>query len=188
MGHLIGTRWALAAILSAFFLAGCAGSANPGISPDPNAVAVSPKEPLFVRLPEIPDSILAGLAALGWGDGKFQGELRQEILFQFNRKGVPTVEDSSAAVAFLAVRIDSYGPGSGGGAAGYRGVARLRKAESERVFSFSKGKSRAEPPARRDPTVDNIRAIAESVVSGAWKPPSPDKPKAEPPVQLWMVF
>lgn len=174
-----------AALLLALCLAGCAGSGGRAGSPDPEAVAVGAKDPLYVGLPEISDTVLADLAARGWGDGRFQSELRQEILFQFNRKGVPTVEDSAAAAATLAVRIDAYG--SGEGASGFRGGARLRKAETRREYAFRKTKSKAAAPSRQDPTVDNIRAIAESVVSGAWKSPR-RKASEGTPMQMWMLF
>lgn len=142
------------------------------------------KDRLFVSRPALADTALASLSSLGWGEGRFQAELRDEIVYQFQRKGVPTVDDSTAAVAWLAVRLDSYENGPEG--VGYLGSGWLRKTHGERKLPIEKKK--AKDPERKDPTVDNIRAIAEAVVSQARKPKAALRKESAVPVQMWMLF
>ena len=75
-------------------LLGCAGIAT---STQPTSVlSVSAREPLFVALPVVPDSVDTLLSQIGWVTGRFAQELRKELIFQFHKKGMGTIEDSAA--------------------------------------------------------------------------------------------
>jgi hypothetical protein len=187
---------ALAALFCAS-MSGCAGSTaaqgadGKAAGDNKPPVFADAKNALYVSAPAVPDSVDSLLSRLGWGAGRFSSELRKEVVFQLNRKGVPTVEDSAAAKSFLAIGIGEYAEG-GGSPSRYVGSARLRTPSGERLLTFAKAAVRAEAPERPDPTVDNIRLIAEAVVSDAAK--SPQKPaarkskKTEYNPQLIMLF
>jgi hypothetical protein len=70
-------------------------------------VTVGIKDRIYMSQPSLSDPDMANLSALGWGDGRFQAELRKELAYQFQRKGIPTVEDSVTAVAWLSVSLGS---------------------------------------------------------------------------------
>jgi len=191
------------------FWSGCAA-----IRPVPAvkaAVFASSKEALYVALPVVPGSVDSLLARMGWSGGRFAQELRKEIIFQLNRKGLAilqepaTLSDSAAlrstaagsagtasalsdTASSLTVNLKEYVEGSGA-PSHFQGDALLKTSAGERRFDFSKSPKRAEAPERSDPTVDNIRLIAESVVSEACKVPVTKKrsePEITPP--LMMIF
>jgi hypothetical protein len=149
-----------------------------------STVAVGAKDRIFVSEPDLADTVEASLSALGWEGGRFKAELRKEIVYQYQRKGAIAVEDSIAAAAWLSVRLDTYGTGPDG--FGYLGGGCLRKSLDERDFTF--GKSKARVPERQDPTVDNIRVIAESVVNQTWKSRTAARKEREVPTQMRMMF
>ncbi len=172
IGFRIGT--ALAGV-SALFYAGCAGI--PASQPQPASVAVTGKEVLFVADPVIADSVDTLLSGLGWGGGRFSRELKKEMIYQFNRKGVAVAEDSSKAKAGLAVSCAQYS--RDGSSTHFRFGAILTTPAGERYITVEKVPQRAEAPERDDPTVDNIRMIATSLVEQSGKDPSEAKKKAK---------
>ena len=153
------------AIVAAFWL-GCAGSGRSSV--DQPHIAADSKTKLFVSLLALPDTVDSALTHLGWGAGRFAQELRKEISYQLNRKGVATVEDSAVAQGFLTLSISEYAEG-GGSPSRFSCEAQLRTAAGERRFTCAKSSKRAESLERSDPTVDNIRLIAQSVVTEACK-------------------
>jgi hypothetical protein len=90
------SRYASVLLLGAW-LAGCGHTARNGSRENP-PIAVGPKDLLFVAVPSVPDSVDSLLGRIGWGDGRFPRELQKEILFQLNRNGLATVEDSANPV------------------------------------------------------------------------------------------
>jgi hypothetical protein len=167
----------LAACIPVFFWTGCASSSGTK-SQAAKGVILDSRQALYVPDPVVADSADSALARMGWGGGRFARELKKEILFQFNRKGVPTVEDSVQAKARLEVSLARYSQESAG-ASGFDGSARLATPEGERSIGFKKEAGGAEAPERDDPTVDNIRKIASTLVDGARRDPKAEKEKSK---------
>jgi hypothetical protein len=182
--------WSAALALTAVVIAagtvlgGCAGSQGPKSGP-----IVEAKGPVFVAMPALPDSLDSALAPLGWGGGRFARELRKEIRYQFNRKGQATPEDSAQAKALLTVNVTAYAA-AGGNA--FAAAALLTTPSGARRMGFRKGPGRAEAPERDDPTVDDIRLIASSLVEDARRDPARSKrrdaEKSEYNPQMLILF
>jgi hypothetical protein len=115
---------------------------------------VEAKDTLYVTPPVVPGSVDSLLAPLGWPPGRFASELQKEIRFQLNRKGLATPQDSSGVLSRLELRVDHYAP------ADYRVVGRLTTPAGSRDIEFEKRSRAAE---REDPTIDNIRLMAENL-------------------------
>ncbi len=152
-----------------FSLFGCAALHRQPEAPKP-VIYVKASEPLFVGLPAIPDSVDSLLGRTGWGSGRFAAELRKEIVFQFQNKGIPIVQDTAQAKSTLLLSMDKYQDGAGL-ASNYSGNAMLKTPLGERQILFGKTSKRAQSIERADPTVDNIRSIAEGLVNEARKKP-----------------
>lgn len=167
----------LLAILSASVLFGCANFSSQGRGAKQPVITVGSKNALYVSVPAVPDSVDSLLAGLGWGGGRFSSELRKEIIFQFNRKGVAAVEDSLKADASLIPSVTGYV--QGGPSSYFEGNALLKTASGERRIEFKKPKSRGQAPERDDPTVDNLRMIAGALVEESRKDPKSKKAKEE---------
>ena len=169
-------------------LGGCGQTVRKGSRENP-PIAVGPKDVLFVAVPFVSDSVDTLLGRIGWGDGRFPRELQKEILFQLNRNGVATVEDSAQANSALMVSVTGYVQGSGSSSR-FEGSGRLRTKAGERVIDFKKSPSRGEAPERQDPTVDNLRMIASSLVKEARKVPEAKKKDSNPEYvpQMIMIF
>jgi hypothetical protein len=152
-------------------------------------ILVGPKDVLFVAVPTISDSVDTLLSRIGWGEGRFPRELHKEILFQLNRKGVATVEDSAQAKSALLVSVTGYVQGAGSSSR-FDGSARLRPEAGERVIGFKKKPDRGEAPERQDPTVDNLRMIASTLVEEARKDPDARKavPESEHVPKVMLLF
>jgi hypothetical protein len=180
-------RYAAVLLLAACF-AGCGHTRQNGSRKNPE-IAVGPKDVLFVALPIVSDTVDTLLGRIGWGEGRFSRELHKEILFQLNRKGVATVEDSAQAKSALLVSVTGYVHGAGASSR-FDGSARLRTEAGERVIGFKKSPDRGEPPERQDPTVDNLRMIASTLVDEARRDPDAKKaaPKSEYVPKLMILF
>lgn len=168
--------------------AGCGHTVRNG-SPEKSPISVGPKDVLFVAVPFVPDSVDTLLGRIGWGNGRFSRELQKEILFQLNRAGLATVEDSAQANSALRVSVTGYDQGSGA-TSRFEGNARLRTGAGERVILFKKSPARGEAPERPDPTVDNLRMIASTLVNEARRDPEAKKPAAKPEYvpQMMIIF
>lgn len=175
------------ALLVAAWLSGCGHTARKGIPENP-PVAIGSKDVLFVGVSAVSDTVDSLLGRIGWGEGRFSRELHKEIVFQFNRKGVATIEDSAQAKSALVVSVTGYVQGSG--SSQFEGVARLRTVAGERVIDFKKAPARGEAPERQDPTVDNLRMIASALVKEARENPDAKKKdsKAEYVPQMMWIF
>lgn len=176
------------AFLLAACLAGCGHTARNGNRANV-PIEVGREDILFVAVPTVPDSVDTLLGHIGWGEGRFSRELHKEILFQLNRKGVATVEDSGQAKSALIVSVTGYLHGSGSSSR-FEGNARLRTEAGERVIGFKKTPGRGEAPERQDPTVDNLRQIASTLVKEAREDPDAKKvdSKAEYVPQMMILF
>ncbi len=184
--HLISRAalWSLLVSLTCLWL-GCAGIASSPQSPA--VLSVSAREPLFVVLPAVPDSVDTLLSRIGWVPGRFAQELRKEIVFQFHKKGMGTVEDS-AAKSVLALALSEYVEG-GGLPSRFVGTVLLKTSQGSRSFKVGKAEQRAASIERPDPTVDNIRLIAELVVKEACRAPRNKKvPNSEFNPPMLMLF
>ena len=180
-------RYASVLLLAAGF-SGC-GHTLRNASPENPPVTIGPKDVLFVPVPLVADSVDTLLGRIGWGEGRFSRELQKEILFQLNRKGVATVEDSAQAKSALLISVTGYDQGSGSSSR-FEGSARLKTEAGERVIDFKKSPARGEAPERQDPTVDNLRIIAATLVKEAGQDPRAKKrdPKPEYVPQMMIIF
>lgn len=165
------------ALLSAIALFGCANFSGQGRVAKSPPVTVGSKIALYVAAPSVPDSVDSLLARIGWGGGRFPEELRKEIVFQFNRKGVAVVEDSLQADASLMPSVTGYVQDQA--SSHFEGSALLKTPAGERRIGFKKPKAGGRAPERDDPTVDNLRMIAAALVEEARKDPSAKKAKEE---------
>jgi hypothetical protein len=181
---------AAAACLAALVFAGCAAIA-PKADANAKTVSVNGTEALYVAPPIMADTVDTLLARIGWGEGRMSQELRKELIYQFNRRGVATVEDSAAAKASLAIVLSEYVQG-GGTASHYAVDALLKTGNGERRIALRKVPKGAAAPEREDPTLDNIRLIASSMVEESRKDPDAKKanPKKTPDYNpgLMMIF
>jgi hypothetical protein len=169
-------------------LTGCGASHPPMKAAPPNGIITTRKEPLYVPLPKVAVPAESLLARAGWGDGRLPQELRKELLYQFKRKGVPTVEDSAQAASTLDVFLSEYGPGDGE-ATRYAVSATLKTPGGERRLEYRNKPGRADAPEREDPTLDNIRKMAKELVERSRKDPDARKdPYEEGDMGLMMIF
>ena len=162
--------------LSAGLLAaGCAGSRWAG------AQYVEAKDSVYVAVPTVPPAVDSLLAPLGWDSGKFALELRKEISFRLNRKGVATSEDSAGAKTRLEIAVDSYSAGD------CAGRARLETPKGTREIPFREKRKAARE--QRDPTIDDIRSLATRLAESARTDPRHRKGDAEvTPGVMIMLF
>lgn len=174
---MVNLRFAFVLLL-AVCLAGCGHTSRSGGGKTPR-IEIGPKDVVFVAAPFVSDSVETLLGRIGWGEGRFSRELQKEILFQLNRNGVPTVDDSAQAESDLRVSVNGYVQGDGSSSR-FEGSARLRTQSGERVIEFKKSPARGEAPERLDPTVDNLRMIASTIVNEARKDPKANKAAAKP--------
>ena len=178
--HAQGSRFGalraclLSGYLAGGLLAGCAGSQFR------DRPYVEAKDTLFVALPVVPPVVDSLLAPLGWDSGKFAGELRKELRFQLNRKGVATPDDSAGTGARLEIAVDHYA------AAGFSGLARLTTAAGDRDIRFSKQSKGS--PEHQDPTIDDIRLMAGTLAEAARMDPRHRKRLPEPFTGLILIF
>jgi hypothetical protein len=160
------------ALGACLWMAGCAGLRS--------RPYVEAKDTLFVSLPAVPAAVDSSLSPLGWDSGKFAVELRKELRFQLNRKGVATPEDSAGVPARLEVALDHYQ------AADFAGAARLTTPAGSRAIPFGqKKKGSAEV---RDPTIDDIRRIAGKLAEEARVDPRRRKNEPGNFTGLIMIF
>jgi hypothetical protein len=164
------------AFMACLWAAGCAGGGSVRSRP-----FVEAKGDLYVSAPAVPaeaDSLLAGL---GWGPGKFSAELRKELRYQLNRSGVATSDDT-AAKARLEIAFDKYDGSE------YSGKARLTTPSGSRDIPLRKPSQGRASHERDDPTVDNIRFIAETVAPQVKADPRRAQKKPEPFTGMIMLF
>lgn len=175
-------------LLVSALLAGCGHTVRNGSQKTP-PIAVGPKDVLFVAAPFVSDSVDTLLGRIGWGEGRFSRELHKEILFQLNRNGVATVEDSAQAKSALMISVTGYDQASGSSSR-FEGSARLRTEAGERLIGFKKSPARGESPERQDPTVDNLRIIAATLVKEARMDPNAEKKETKPEYvpQMMILF
>ena len=160
---------ALAGLAIVAACAGCAGAPAKSKA-EPAAVAVTGKEILFLANPVLADSVDTLLSGLGWGGGRFAGELKKEIAYQFNRRGVAISEDTAKAKASLILTLSQYE--RNGSSTRFSLEALLNTPAGQRKIAIQKAPKGAEAPERDDPTVDNIRTMATALVEEAGKDPN----------------
>jgi hypothetical protein len=179
---------ALFACLAMLPLTGCgANHPSPKKGP-PNGIITTRKEALYVPLPKVSNPAESLLVRAGWGEGRLPQELRKEILYQFRRKGVPTVEDSARAASTLDVFLSEYEPGDGE-ASRYAVSATLKTPGGERRLEYRNKPGRADAPEREDPTLDDIRKMAKELVERSRRDPDARKdPYEEGDMGLMMIF
>jgi hypothetical protein len=135
------------ALLCAVLATGCASMKSR------TAPVVEARKSLYVAPLVVPASVDSLLGPLGWTPGRFATELAKEIRFQLNRKGVATPQDSGAPNR-LEIQVDHYDPSD------YAIKGHLTTPAGARDVEFAKKSGAAE---REDPTIDNIRLIAENL-------------------------
>lgn len=168
-------KWLLAAALAACFgFAGCAPGYGLRARP-----YVEAKDTLFVGMPTVP-AVDSSLSALGWDSARFADELRKELRFQLNRKGIVTPDDSAGAGSRLEVALDRYAMME------FSGQARLTTPAGSRDIPFAKKRKGA--PENRDPTIDDIRKIAASLAEETRADPRRPGKREAPFPGLQMIF
>lgn len=165
----------LTAALGCLGAIGCSGSGALRARP-----FVEAKDSLYVATPSIPSAVDSALAPLGWEPGKFAAELRKELRYQLNRKGVATPEDSAGAASRLEIAVDRYEGKD------YSGQARLTTPAGAREIALSKPSKRKAADERDDPTVDNIRTIASKLAEDVRV--DPRHPKKQPEAFSGMIM
>jgi len=123
----------------------------------------------------VPASVDSLLAPLGWTQGRFATELAKEIRFQLNHKGVATPQDSSGVTSRLEIQVDHYDPTD------YAIKGHLTTPAGARDIKFEKKSGAAE---REDPTIDNIRLMAEKLAEQARTDPSHRRTNTQAPVLM----
>ncbi len=123
----------------------------------------------------VPAAVDSLLAPLGWTQGRFATELAKEIRFQLNHKGVATPQDSTGVTSRLEIQVDHYDP------ADYAIKGHLTTPAGARDIVFEKKSGAAE---REDPTIDNIRLMAENMVEKARTDPSHRRTNTQAPVLM----
>jgi hypothetical protein len=167
----------LMACLCGIWAAGCAGGS--GLRGRPY---VEVKDNLYVPVPVVPPAVDSALVPLGWEPGKFAAELRKELRYQLNRKGVATPEDSAGAAARLDVSVDRYEGKD------YTGQARLTTPAGAREIALRRSPKRNSSEERDDPTVDNIRIIAAKLAEDVRSDPRHVKKQPEAFSGMIMLF
>jgi hypothetical protein len=123
----------------------------------------------------VPAAVDSLLAPLGWTQGRFATELAKEIRFQLNRKGVATPQDSTGVKSRLEIQVDHYDPSD------YAIKGHLTTPAGARDIEFKKQSGAAE---REDPTIDNIRLMAENLSEKARTDPSHRRTNTQAPVLM----
>jgi hypothetical protein len=176
------------ACCAALALSGC-GSSHPSLKAGPpNGIITTRKEALYIPLPKVANPAESLLARAGWGEGRLPEELRKELLYQFKRKGVPVVEDSTQSASRMNVFLSEYDPGEGG-ASRYVVSALLKTPGGERRLEYRNKPRWVDAPEREDPTLDNIRKMAKELVELSRKDPDARKDPLEGgDMGLMMIF
>jgi hypothetical protein len=146
--------------LCAVLVAGCAATKKP------SAPIVEARKSLYVAPLVVPAGVDSLLAPLGWTPGRFATELAKEIRFQLNRKGVATPQDSTGVPDRLEIQVDHYDPSD------YAIKGHLTTPAGARDVEFAKKSGAAE---REDPTIDNIRLMAEKLAEKVRNDPNQKK-------------
>jgi hypothetical protein len=150
----------LHALLCVVLAAGCASTKNRSDS------VVEARKTLYVAPLVVPASVDSLLGPLGWTPGRFATELAKEIRFQLNRKGVATPQDSTGVPNRLEIQVDHYDPSD------YAIKGHLATPAGARDVEFAKKSGAAE---REDPTIDNIRLMAENLAEKVRNDPNHKK-------------
>lgn len=164
------------AVLAAVVCWGCASTDSRSV--EARAVAVEGKEALYIAPPQVADSVDSALSRIGWGGGRMSRELRKELAYQFNRKGVATVEEGAPAPDTLTVELSDYAQGNGT-ASRFAVDATLRTPAGKRRIAFRQEPKGAGAPERDDPALDNIRKIAATLLKESRKDTAAEKGKAK---------
>jgi hypothetical protein len=157
------------AMLCALLAAGCASIKYR------NASVVEARGSVYLPPLVVPASVDSLLAPLGWTQGRFATELAKEIRFQLNHKGVATPQDSAGVTSRLEIQVDHYDPTD------YAIKGHLTTPAGARDIVFEKKSGAAE---REDPTIDNIRLMAENLAEKARNDPSHRRTNTQAPVLM----
>lgn len=169
-------------------LPGCSSSHPSPKGESPNGIIATRKDALYIPLPVVAPAADSLLARGGWGGTRLPEELRKELLYQYKRKGVPTVEDSARSASSLRIFLSDYWLGDGESSR-YTVSAVLRTPGGERRFETRKKPGRTDAPEREDPTLDNIRKMAKELVELSRKDPEARKdPLEDGDMGLMMIF
>lgn len=159
------------ALLGAVLATGCASYKYR------SAPIVEARKSLYVAPLVVPASVDSLLAPLGWTPGRYATELAKEIRFQLNRKGVATPQDSTGVQDRLEIQVDHYDPSD------YAIKGHLTTPAGTRDVEFAKKSGAAE---REDPTIDNIRLMAENIAEKVRN--DPNQRKAYTPAPTLMLI
>jgi len=157
------------AMLCAILATGCASLKYHAVP------LVEAHDSVYVASVAVPAAVDSLLAPLGWAQGRFATELAKEIRFQLNHKGVATPQDSTGVRSRLEIQVEHYDP------ADYAIKGHLSTPTGARDIEFTRKSGAAE---REDPTIDNIRLIAENLTEKARTDPSHRRTNPQAPVLM----
>lgn len=131
---------------------------------------------LSILMPTVQETLLENFKDSDWSADRFTSTLQDELVLEFNRRGINAQADSSKEGNFLIIHINEFEPGSG--VARYMGVTGLGLAESElegiAILSTSEGKRELELKKQGqksgtteagDQTSENIHYFASALAS-----------------------
>ena len=131
---------------------------------------------LSILKPTVREPLLEKFKDSGWTEESFASNLQNELVLEFNRRGINAQADSSKEGNFLIIHINEFEPGSG--VARVIGIKGLGLAESElegiAILSTSEGKRELELKKQGqksgtteagDQTSENIHYFASALAS-----------------------
>lgn len=164
-------------IIATFFY-GCSSLMMSVIDRDEANESITLKngDQLSILMPTVRETLLEKFEDSGWTEESFASTLQNELVLEFNRRGINAQADSSKEGNFLIVHINEFEAGSG--VARVIGITGIGLAESElegiAILSTSEGKRELELKKQAhksgtieggDQTSENIHYFASALAS-----------------------
>jgi hypothetical protein len=131
---------------------------------------------LSILLPTVREALLEKFNDSGWTEERFASTLQNELVLEFNRRGINAQGDSSKEGNFLLIHINELEPGSGVarviGITGIglaesdlEGIAILSTSEGKRELELKKQGQKSGVTEAGDQTSENIHYFASALAS-----------------------
>ena len=133
-------------------------------------------EQLSILTPTIREALLEKFKDSGWTEESFASTLQNELVLEFNRRGINAKADSSKKGNYLIIHINEFEPGSGVarslGISGFgvaeselEGIAILNTSEGKRELELKKQAQKSGTTEAGDQTSENIQYFVSALAS-----------------------
>ncbi len=133
-------------------------------------------EQLSILMPTVREALIEKFKDTGWTRESFVSALQNELVLEFNRRGINARADSSMEGNFLITNINEYEPGSGVARAinitgiglaesGLEGIAIICTSKGKRELELKKQGQKSGITQAGDQTSENINYFASALAS-----------------------